>query len=214
MSGFYQSSQRLVRMHMYKKFSQTEIDQLRISLLYMNMTELRCVSRFFHLPPNDTKLNLIERILLYVSSGIRSEQPRIPDVSRGTSKKNEPLMPHQKMLYGIYKNDAKTRAFFKQILGEDFHFTAFGIDWLKDRWMKGNPPTYQEFADFWRAESQRRNVTKEQPKEEWAYFNFTQDFLRANPNASQAQIIAAWKSERKKHVEKAYSLIGMSSFTS
>lgn len=214
MSGFYQSSQRLLRMHMFKKFSQTEIDQLRISLLYMNMTELRYVSRFLHLPPNYTKLNLIERILLYVSSGIRSEQPRIPDVSRGTSKKSEPLMPHEKMLYGIYKNDAKTRLFFKQIIGEDFHFTAFGIDWLKDRWMQGNPPRYQEFADYWRAESQRRNVTKEQPKEEWAYLNYAQDFLRANPNASHAQIIAAWKNERKKQVEKAYSLLGMSSFTS
>ena len=56
------------------------------------------------------------------------------------------------MLKGGYKNDLKTRIFFKSIIGDYFHFTAFGIDWLKEQWMKGEPPTYKKFADMWTKE--------------------------------------------------------------
>lgn len=61
--------------------------------------------------------------------------------------------------------------FLKKLIGDYFHFTAFGVDWVDERWMDGNPPTYQEFVDMWRAEYKRRQETPANPKEEWAYIN-------------------------------------------
>ncbi len=49
--------------------------------------------------------------------------------------------------------------------------SAFGIDWLNERWMDGNTPTYQEFADMWEAGYRRRKERGEKPKEEWAYIS-------------------------------------------
>ncbi|XVN42631.1 MAG: hypothetical protein RCG15_08655 [Candidatus Rickettsia vulgarisii] len=59
------------------------------------------------------------------------------------------LHPNTLMLKGSYKNDLRNRQFFKQLIGEHFHFTAIAIDWLNDRWMQGlpPPPTYQEFLE-------------------------------------------------------------------
>ena len=106
------------------------------------------------------------------------------------------------MLKGAYKNDLKTRLFFKQLIGEYFHFTAFGIDWLNDRWMEGKPPTYQEFAEMWHKEYEKRKKTPVPPKEEWAYINFVQNSLSISPTASQESINHAWECERQKQKAK------------
>jgi hypothetical protein len=105
------------------------------------------------------------------------------------------------MLKGGYKNDLKTRIFFREIIGQHFHFTAFGIDWLESRWMDGNPPTYQEFADMWSKEYEFRTAYGSAPKAEWAYINFVKMHSNENPNASRNEILSSWEIERTKHKE-------------
>ncbi len=69
------------------------------------------------------------------------------------------------ILKGSYKNDLKTRLFFKNIVGDHFHFTAFGIDWINEKWMEGNPPTYRDYATMWQSEVDRRkNMDQRQRK--------------------------------------------------
>ena len=114
------------------------------------------------------------------------------------------------MLKGNYKNDLKTRLFFKKIIGEHFHFTAFGIDWLNERWMLGNPPTYQEFADMWEDEYRKRQKTPASAKEEWAYIRFVQGYLIHSPESSRDALNTAWENERQRHKSIAKSMLGMS----
>ena len=142
------------------------------SLYFMNMAELKQICAVLTIPLSKGKADMIDAIKHFVKTGQILSIKTIPEASRAKKGKNYPLMPDTLILFGDYKNDAKTRAFFKKLIGNHFHFTAFGIDWINDCWHAGKPPTYQEYADMWQREFARRNNEKPQPKKEWAYINF------------------------------------------
>lgn len=114
------------------------------------------------------------------------------------------------MLYGSYKNDAATRAFLKKIIGPHFHFTAFGIDWLNERWLNGNPPTYQEFADYWIAQTERRKEVPVKPKDEWRYINFLQQMQKEEPSLSKTELMKEWKKLQAENVRTAFEILKLS----
>ena len=126
---------------------------------------------------------------------------KIPENSTAKKLQSYPLKPESYILYGSYKNNSVTREFFKSIIGKHFHFTAFGMDWINQRWMEDNPPTYQEFALFWQDEYERRKIKKMPAKKEWAYISFVQDYITKYPHASRNKIMDAWKKERIKHLK-------------
>lgn len=191
-----------------KTFTEKQIQELYESLLYLNMDELKKISDNLSLSTKGNKIVLINAIISFVTTGSICRALVMPAISKVKKGQIIELESNSLMLYGSYKNDAKTRVFFKKFIGQHFHFTAFGIDWLKERWLQGNPPTYQEFANYWCAEYERRKITKEAPKKEWAYINFTQRFLQENPDATKAEIIAAWNLERPIHVQKVFAILG------
>lgn len=92
-----------------------------------------------------------------------------PERSLSKNHKNHTVTLDARMHKRAYKNDFKTRLFFKEIIGQHFHFTAFEIDWLENRWMDGNPPTYQEFSHMCMKEDELRKAYRSTPKEELAY---------------------------------------------
>lgn len=172
---------------------------LKKSLVFLHMGELREISRRLSLVDKGNKRAIILRILHFLSTGERLSVPKFPEASRAQRGKEYPLAPTTQMLKGSYKNDLKTRLFLKKLIGNHFHFTAFGIDWLNDRWMEGNPPTYQEFAHMWQGEHEKRKKMPAAPKEEWAYINFIQKTLQNSPELSRESVIDAWERERQKH---------------
>lgn len=176
--------------------NEQQLTSLKAALLFFHVAELRDLCLQLSLPKVGTKISLVCRIVHFVSTGQIITEPLVPAVSRAKRGVVYALQPDAFMLKGAYKNDLKTRIFFKQLIGEYFHFTAFGIDWLHERWLNGNPPTYQEFADMWRAEYDRRKKYGSTPKEEWAYINFTQNFLQENAHATREMLNAAWEQER------------------
>lgn len=95
----------------------------------------------------------------------------------------------------------------KTLIGSHFHFTAAGIDWINERWMKGDPPTYQEFADFWIRDHQSKKVKKPTPKKEWAYINFIQRYLEEKPHTSKSELTQEWNKEREKQLRIAKNLL-------
>ena len=147
------------------------------------------------------KIDLINRIIHLLKTGEKINLAKYPASSMSKDQNNNVLSTNALMLKGAYKNDLKTRLFFKEIIGQHFHFTAFGIDWLESRWMAGNPPTYQEFADMWSKEYEVRKTYGSTPKEEWAYINFVKRYLNENPHASRNEILNGWELEREKHKE-------------
>jgi hypothetical protein len=183
------------------------ITELTEALYYFKIDELKNICVRYQLPTQGTKLVLIERIGVFITTGKVIAQKVIPSISRAKQDDCRVLESHALMLYGLYKNDAQTRAFFKKLIGEYFHFTAFGIDWLNERWMMGNPPTYAEFALFWQQEYMFRQKSKVAPKKEWTYINFVQQFLAKNPAASKEQVTRAWKTERQLYTDKVEKLL-------
>jgi hypothetical protein len=177
------------------------------ALHFAKMAELQEMCTLIYLPNAGTKSQLIERIMTFINTGIIQPPPRIPDVSRAKAHPAQSLQPKSLMLYGSYKNDAKTRAFFKQLVGSHFHFTAFGIDWLNNRWMTGNPPTYQEFADYWSTENDRRKKHPEDPKQEWRYIRFVQAMNVSHPGASKDTLMDAWKHAQAEQANYARRVI-------
>lgn len=194
-------------MNQFPLIPKSEQEALSEALLFAKMAELQEMCALIYLPHAGTKNQLIDRIITFIDTGTILQPPRIPDISRAKAHAPQSLAPHALMLYGSYKNDLKTRTFFKQLIGPHFHFTAFGIDWLNDRWMAGAPPTYQEFADYWSAENDRRKKDPEDPKKEWRYIRFVQAMNTTHPDASSKEIMDAWKNEQANQAAHARRVI-------
>lgn len=182
-------------------------NQLHSALLYLKMHQLTAICKKLDLESTGKKGELIERITTYIATGKKITLPPIPEVSKAQRGKTYPLAPEVLILYGSYANDLATRNFFKQLIGDHFHFTAYGIDWLNERWMAGHPPTYQEFASFWEVERIRRKKTKPNPKEEWAYINFLQDYYAQHPHATKNEATVAWKVKQQEMVKLVWQML-------
>lgn len=190
-----------------KKLNASELAQLEVYLYYFHVSELKKVCDQFQLSSSGKKKDLILRIFAYCKSGKKQELMDFPYSSRACKGEKYPLQPKTKILIGAYKNDLTTRKFFKELIGDYFHFTAFGIDWINERWAKGNPPTYQEFASFWKKEYAFRKTQKAKPKTEWAYLNFIQRCSTEHPEFSKVQIVKAWELERNSCIQKARMIL-------
>lgn len=201
---FMQYFQVCVRTTMPKK---SKLQQLSAALLYFRMPQLRQICEQLQIPAQGQKGLLIERILVYLETGKLVLPAKIPAVARAQRGVNYPLVPSTLMLFGNYKNDAKTRAFFKQLIGPHFHFTAQGVDWLKARWLAGHPPTYQEFADYWQAAYLAHKTAKPTPKAEWAYINYVQAVLATNPNLSKTAVTQGWLAKQAEQAQLARQFI-------
>jgi hypothetical protein len=81
------------------------------------------------------------------------------------------------------------------------------MDWIQERWLEGNPPTYQEFADMWIKEYRRRKEEGVQPKHEWAYINLAQKFMKEHPNTSKKDFLKEWDQTRKKNLTIAHEIL-------
>lgn len=193
---------------MYKSLlSSPELEALTHALYYLKMIELKNICSSLDIPNNDTKANLISSIILFLKTGSIKPPSKIPAASCAKRGTIYPLKPNTLMLFGNYKNDLKTRMFMKELIGDYFHFTAFGIDWLKERWHNGNPPTYAEFAQFWIDEYDHRKKEPAKPKAEWAYINLVQGYIKQNPHASKLEITKTWMNEQAKNRDIVHRIL-------
>ncbi len=187
--------------------SKKEYSDLHDALHYMKMHGLKKACQLLSLPNTAKKAELIKQIIHFIKTAKILTVPKIPLRSQAKNYPMQPLEPSSLMLYGSYKNDAKTRSFFKKLIGPYFHFTAFGIDWLNNRWLKGQPPTYQEFVNFWVKEKTRRKNIKVKPKDEWMFIRFMQQTKKSESYASKEDLMKKWKKLQAKKSEKAFQLL-------
>lgn len=184
-----------------------EQQELFAALLYCNISELKNICIHFELPTQGEKIKLIENIQLYVTTGKIAIHKEIPASSKTQPKTIYPLAPNTLMLKGSFKNDLKTRIFLKNLIGNHFHYTAYGIDWIKHLWMQGTPPTYAQFAMFWQSEHEARQKNKAIMKPEWAYLNFLDHYKKIYPTALKSEAITAWNFEREIQVKKVNNIL-------
>jgi len=180
---------------------------LQDALHYMQVAELKQASLMLSLPDTGKKTELIERILVFIKEGQIKTVSLFPAQSRAKNYPFQALSLSSLILHGSYKNDLKTRNFFKQLIGPHFHFTAFGIDWLNNRWLQGKPPTYQEFADFWIQETHRRKQEGTTPKDEWMFIRFIQKMKKEEPASDKEYLMEIWKQLQKQKAKEGFQLV-------
>jgi hypothetical protein len=191
----------------YSLLDKHDLETLSEALYFMKIAELKKACLFLSLSEEGNKNEMIERIIIFITTG-RIEKPQpMPSQSLAKNYPLQSLSSNSLMLYGGYKNDLQTRVFFKHLIGLQFHFTAYGIDWLNDRWLKGNPPTYQEFANYWIEETNRRKKIKTDPKKEWAFIRFMQHMNEVMPDASREQLMQEWKKIQVQKVFLVHNLL-------
>jgi len=169
-------------------------------LFVLSMSQLRLLCEHYMLPSQGRKVLLIGRLKQYLLTGQCWAGHIIPSASRACKGQVYELAPETLILYGAYKNNRKTRVFLKSLIGRHFHFTAAGIDWITGRWHDGNPPTYGEFAAWWRADYQRGPRPL---KKEWAFLNF----VRAHPHLPQREVLELWKQHRADISQRVFALL-------
>lgn len=184
-----------------------EQESLIDALHYLKMPELKRACHLFQLPLGGKKGALIDCISRFIASGRITKAPEFPRKSLAEYHPKQPLKKESLMLFGGFKNNEITRNFFKKLIGPQFHFTAFGVDWLAKRWHAGNPPTYQEYADFWQAETARRKSKKATPKKEWRFIGFLQEMHEKNPELSKQQLQKEWKKIQQQKAKDAGMLL-------
>ena len=185
-----------------KTISKKAVIELEEALSHMHVSELKTTLERLQLSTKAfNKEELINRLAHYAATGKELKPMTIPLSSRAKKGVSYPLDKNTPMLHGSYKNDLKTRLFFKSIIGDHFHFTAQGIDWLRTQWLQSKTPTYNEFAQEWMAEYKRNQQEKRAPKREWAYIRFTQKHLKSYPDASKKELLDAWNNQRKIYLE-------------
>jgi hypothetical protein len=196
-----------IRGTMKKNLPKKETEILSKSLHYLFMGELKDICKNLSLPTNGKKGEIIQRILVFLSEGTVLKTPKFPEASIAEKNQTYPLKPKTLILHCSYKNDDATRNFMKKLVGPHFHFTAFGQDWIKQCWLESKPPTYQQFAEFWEEEYQSRKGKKASPKQEWAYLNFVQSYLKKQPNSTHEKIAQEWEKERSKQKKLAITIL-------
>ncbi|HEV2600822.1 MAG TPA: hypothetical protein VGT41_00855 [Candidatus Babeliales bacterium] len=190
-----------------KQLSHDELIQLQEALAYLHVEELKVQLEQLQLSPRGfNKHELICRLMHYATTGQELPPLQIPTVSKAVRGIVYPLTPNTRMLYGTYKNDLATRNFFKQLIGPHFNFTAQGIDWLREQWLAGNPPTYAEFTQEWQAEYERNKKEKRPPKQEWAYIRFVQRYMEQCLTASKKEVLNAWNEKRQEYVQAVHTI--------
>lgn len=193
--------------NLIKHLTKNQQEEFFDALNYMNMQEIKAFCLKHDISMNGKKGNILDRIKHYLTTGCILQPKKIPPKSKADKNKNYPLAPKTLILHGAYKNDLKTRIFLKSIIGEHFHFTAFGQDWIMNRWQQGKPPTYSEFAKFWQKEYLKRKNSKANPRKEWAYLNFIQRTLIQSPKISKKELTSSWEKERSQQAKKAIMIL-------
>lgn len=181
---------------------QEKSDELKNALLYLNVSELKETCERLNIPKAGEKIVLIERIITYVKKKKIIPPNQFPTISHAQKGVVYPLIPKGLILYGNYKNDLKTRTFMKELVGDHFHFTSYGNDWIKEQWYSGSRPTYANFAQFWQNEYIKRKDKPVAAKPELAYINFIQSYLAKKPKSSNQELRREWELVRQQNIEK------------
>jgi hypothetical protein len=137
-----------------------------------------------------SKSEITHRIEIFITTG-RKIKP-VPNSFPNTRDSLQPITLDTLVMN--YKNDAATRQFFVEHIGQHFRFDAF----LRQFINKNNIPkdlTYGDLVNGWLIEESKRNDPhyKSDIGQQFEYNQFTRDFFANEKEKSRSDAIKAWK---------------------
>ncbi|WP_395338079.1 hypothetical protein PN836_010575 [Ningiella sp. W23] len=183
--------------------------QIASSIYFLKVPELKALAQKAALSPKGSKQTLINTLLHFIepntkeqtsSSAKTSCLPRLSAVA--LSKIKVDYDPNQYIIPGVYSNNKKYRALFKNMIGPHFSFKSYGMDWIKDKWKSGEYPSYEEFANYWQQEYERRKTDDSfSSPDTLQRVNFFR-MMKGKGHTKEA-LEASWKEKRELHARYA-----------
>lgn len=172
----------------------TKADQKKFqeSIYYLKVDELKRVCGRLGLAQTGSKAELIQSVFKFYGLKEKTLLPKSFEKYAGKLSQETHILP------GYYSNGQKSREIFKQLIGDHFHFTTYGMNWIKSQWVDEKYPTYKQFARFWQSEYDRR---KSGESFKSADTNARVRFFRAKKGLglSKDELEALWQKERKRN---------------
>ncbi len=140
-----------------------------------------------------SKNELLERIEVFLVSGKRLKS----ELSKQIGKRDSLQSITHDTLVVNYKNDAATRLFFVENIGEHFRFDAYLRQFTNPDNITENL-TYGDLINGWLAEEVRRNDPAYQSDigKQFEYNQFIRDFFANEKGKSRSDAIKAWQTTK------------------
>jgi SAP domain-containing new25/Domain of unknown function (DUF6434) len=154
----------------------TSVDDFRNHYWYLHEVVAFC--RKHGLPIHGQKLDLMGRIESFLATGYRAPAAASPRALSERGVRPDRLAVDAPVT-AAFKCDDRTRAFFKSVIGDHFHFTAHVQQFRRDRQRRGARVTYGDLVKEWLAEQERRKDKnyKSTLQKTWEYNGFVREFL-------------------------------------
>ncbi|PFD41129.1 cytoplasmic protein [Bacillus cereus] len=169
---------------------------------YWLKAELQTFCREHDLPSNGSKTEMSERITHFLTTGkILKNCSNQKKSKNSLSYKDLSL---QTIITENHRCSEDVRAFFKEKIGANFHFTVALQKFFKENAGK----TYEDAVTFWYEENERKKdpAYKTNIGAQFEYNRFTRAFFEdpCNKGKSKADAIAAWNEIKSKPGSNAY----------
>jgi hypothetical protein len=162
---------------------------------YWLMAELTEFAKRLGLPAHGPKPELSRRIEQRLRGAPSRPEPARPK-AKGPRDSDAPLTRDTPVRN--YRSDARTRAFFGEQIGPEFHFTYH----LNQFRMAREGITYGDLVDEWLAEKERRKQAgyKAPIAKHGEYNRFVRDFFADEANKGKAlrEAVAAWNAVKSR----------------
>jgi hypothetical protein len=161
---------------------------------YWYLGELAAFCRAEGLPASGSKLELVQRIEKYLTTGKREAPARKPAKAARATTRSGPITL-KTVVTDDYKCDAETRAFFQSVIGDHFHFTAHLQQFRREKQRKGERLTYGDLVREWLADQERRKDKnyKSNIERTWQWNQFVRDYMGDRGRSAGKRIADAAK---------------------
>lgn len=179
--------------------------KLAEAIYFLKLSELKQFLAERELATSGKKQELIDRILEYcgLPPAQTNQKSKLDFIPKKRGEKDS-YTSETHIIPGQYTNGQLSRQKFKELIGQHFKFTTYGMTWIKECWAKGITPSYEDFAKYWQSEYDRR---KSGGDFQSAQTNRRVVFFRDHKGLSKEALEKAWQSERKRMYETVRELL-------
>ncbi|MEF9920413.1 DUF6434 domain-containing protein [Anaerorhabdus sp.] len=160
------------------------LDSKVFSEYYYLKEELVLFCKANQLPASGSKLEIINRIKIFLDNGERQEVKKV--IKSAVSIEPFTLST---IIEPNIRYSEKHRAFFKQYLGKSFSFNVLFQKWLKENSGK----TYQDAIDIYPRLLKEKKEKGIQIDAQFEYNTYIRDFFLDNQDKSLKDAIQCWK---------------------
>lgn len=149
------------------------------------------------------KMQMASNIEKYITTGEIVKKQQRKRITKKAKPSDEPLTL-QTVITEDYRNTQKHRAFFKEVIGEHFHFTTNFMNFCKDNVGK----TLGDAVNEWHREQEmRKNGIKTNIGKQFQFNQYFRDFFAdpQNKGKSRKEAMEAWERNKQKRGENKYS---------